>query len=195
DSDLRYADPQPALFSFNSAFGACETCRGFGRVIGVDMGLVIPDTRKTLPGLRLASKYAVRIGGGSNQRIGLADGALLKENHLRACGGVRAAVDMLYCSATNVPLQVEVTSLDELQQAVDAGVRSILLDNFTRPMLVEAVQGVPDDVVLEASGGVNLDTVAAIAATGVHRISVGALTKDIVATDLSLQFWPWEGPS
>jgi nicotinate-nucleotide pyrophosphorylase (carboxylating) len=155
----------------------------------------ICDTRKTLPGLRLASKYAVRIGGGSNQRIGLADGALLKENHLRACGGVRAAVDMLYCGATNVPLQVEVTSLDELQQAVDAGVRSILLDNFTRPMLVEAVQGVPDDVVLEASGGVNLGTVAAIAATGVHRISVGALTKDIVATDLSLQFWPWEGPS
>jgi nicotinate-nucleotide pyrophosphorylase (carboxylating) len=119
----------------------------------------------------------------------------VKENHLRACGGVRAAVDMLYCSATNVPLQVEVTSLDELQQAVDAGVRSILLDNFTRPMLVEAVQGVPDDVVLEASGGVTLDTVAAIAATGVHRISVGALTKDIVATDLSLQFWPWEGLS
>jgi len=151
----------------------------------------ICDTRKTLPGLRLASKYAVRIGGGYNQRIGLGDGALIKENHIRAAGGVGAAIDAVYCSAANVPLQVEVTSLDELRQALDSGAHRILLDNFDLDALRVAVQQSGEATELEASGGVALDTVRAIAETGVHRISIGSLTKDVVATDLSLQFWPW----
>jgi nicotinate-nucleotide pyrophosphorylase (carboxylating) len=147
-----------------------------------------------LPGLRLASKYAVRIGGGHNQRIGLSDGALIKENHIRAAGGIEAAVAAVYCNAANVPLQVEVTSLDELRQAMEAGARRVLLDNFSLEMLRAAVQQCGAVVELEASGGVNLDTVRAISETGVHRVSVGSLTKDVVATDLSLQFWPWPEP-
>lgn len=154
----------------------------------------ICDTRKTLPGLRLASKYAVRIGGGYNQRIGLGDGALIKENHIRAAGSIAAAVAAIYCSAANVQLQVEVTSLDELRQALHCGVRRVLLDNFDLDALRAAVQQSGDIAELEASGGVNLDTVQAIAETGVHRISIGSLTKDVVATDLSLQFWPWPDP-
>lgn len=151
----------------------------------------ICDTRKTMPGLRLASKYAVRVGGGCNQRIGLADGVLIKENHIRAAGGIKAAIAAVYCSAANVPLQVEVTSLDELRQALEAGVSRVLLDNFSLEMMRSAVQQYGAAAELEASGGVSLDTVRDIAGTGVHRISVGSLTKDVVATDLSLQFWPW----
>jgi len=153
----------------------------------------ICDTRKTLPGLRLASKYAVRVGGGCNQRIGLSDGALIKENHLRAAGGIRPALAALYCTAANVPLQVEVTSLDELRQAIEAGATRILLDNFPLHLLRIAVQQSGAVAELEASGGVALDTVRDIAETGVHRISVGSLTKDIAAVDMSLQFWPWPG--
>ena len=151
----------------------------------------ICDTRKTIPGLRLASKYAVRIGGGHNQRIGLGDGALIKENHIRSCGGISQAINAVYCTAANVPLQVEVTSLDELRQALEAGALRVLLDNFGTDLLRAAVRQSGDVAELEASGGVNLDTVRAIAETGVHRISVGSLTKDIAAIDLSLQFWPW----
>jgi len=154
----------------------------------------ICDTRKTMPGLRMASKYAVRVGGGHNQRIGLGDGALIKENHIRAAGGIGAAIDAVYCSAANVPLQVEVTSLDELRQALESGARRVLLDNFDLDTLRAAVQQSGDRAELEASGGVALDTVQAIAETGVHRISIGSLTKDVVATDLSLQFWPWPEP-
>ena len=154
----------------------------------------ICDTRKTLPGLRMASKYAVRVGGGHNQRIGLGDGALIKENHIRAAGGIAEAVRAVYCGAANIPLQVEVTCLDELRQAVDAGVRRVLLDNFDLEMLRDAVQRHGGEVELEASGGISLDTVRRVAETGVQRISVGALTKHLAATDLSLQFWPWPEP-
>ncbi|MBU3694379.1 MAG: carboxylating nicotinate-nucleotide diphosphorylase [Rhodocyclaceae bacterium] len=153
----------------------------------------IYDTRKTMPGLRMASKYAVRVGGGHNQRIGLGDGALIKENHIRSCGGISQAIKAVYCTAANVPLQVEVTSLDELRQVLEAGARRVLLDNFSTDLLRAAVQQYGAVAELEASGGVNLDTVRCIAETGVHRISVGSLTKDLVATDLSLQFWPWPG--
>jgi nicotinate-nucleotide pyrophosphorylase (carboxylating) len=152
------------------------------------------DTRKTLPGLRMASKYAVRIGGGHNQRIGLSDGALIKENHIRAAGGLGRAVAAIYCGAANVPLQVEVTSLDELRQALSAGASRILLDNFSLETMRVAVQHHGESAELEASGGVDLGTVRAIAETGVHCISVGALTKDVTAVDLSLQFWPWREP-
>jgi nicotinate-nucleotide pyrophosphorylase (carboxylating) len=154
----------------------------------------ICDTRKTVPGLRLASKYAVRVGGGCNQRIGLADGALIKENHIRAAGGIAPALGALYCTAANVPLQVEVTSLGELRQAIDAGAKRVLLDNFSPQLLRAAVQQYGDAAELEASGGVGPDTVRVVAETGVHRISVGSLTKDIAAVDLSLQFWPWPEP-
>ena len=154
----------------------------------------ICDTRKTMPGLRMASKYAVRVGGGHNQRIGLGDGVLIKENHIRAAGGIAAAVDTVYCTAANVPLQVEVTSLDELRQALEAGASRVLLDNFSLEMMRSAVRQYGAAAELEASGGVSLDTVRLIAETGVHRISVGSLTKDVVAIDLSLQFWPWPEP-
>jgi len=154
----------------------------------------ICDTRKTMPGLRMASKYAVRVGGGCNQRIGLSDGALIKENHIRSAGGISKAIAAIYCTAASVPLQVEVTSLDELRQATEAGASRVLLDNFSLEMMRSAVHQYGVAAELEASGGVGLDTVQAIAETGVHRISVGSLTKDVVATDLSLQFWPWTEP-
>lgn len=149
----------------------------------------IVDTRKTLPGLRLAEKYAVRVGGGTNHRIGLYDGILIKENHIAAAGGVRPAVEAaLRSAAPGILLQVEVESLAQLREAIDAGARLILLDNFTTDGMREAVAVAGDRAELEASGGVNLDNVRAIAETGVHRISIGSLTKDVKATDYSLRF-------
>lgn len=152
-------------------------------------GARIYDTRKTLPGLRIAQKYAVRAGGAENHRIGLYDGILLKENHLLAAGGVRPAVE---AARREVPpgtmLQVEVESLDQLREALDAGAKLVLLDNFDLPAMREAVGIAGDRAELEASGGVNLRTVRAIAETGVHRISIGALTKDVEALDLSMRF-------
>jgi nicotinate-nucleotide pyrophosphorylase (carboxylating) len=149
----------------------------------------IVDTRKTLPGLRMAQKYAVHVGGGTNHRIGLYDGILIKENHILACGGVRAAVrEALQQASRDVMVQVEVESLDELREALDAGATLVLLDNFDLPAMREAVKIAGDRAELEASGGVRLATVRAIAETGVHRISIGSLTKDIEALDLSLRF-------
>ncbi len=146
---------------------------------------VILDTRKTLPGLRQAQKYAVRVGGGSNQRMGLYDGILIKENHIAAAGGVTAAV--VAARGAGVPVQIEVETLAQLEEAIDAGARSILLDNFTPERMREAVAVAAGRAVLEASGGVNLDTVRAYAATGVDRISIGSLTKDVKAVDYSLR--------
>ncbi|HXZ47868.1 MAG TPA: carboxylating nicotinate-nucleotide diphosphorylase [Usitatibacter sp.] len=149
----------------------------------------ILDTRKTLPGLRIAEKYAVRIGGGSNHRIGLYDGILLKENHIHACGGVAEAVrQALREASADVMLQVEVEDLGQLREALQAGARLILLDNFDLAAMREAVRIAGDRAELEASGGVTLGTVRAIAETGVHRISVGSLTKDVEALDLSMRF-------
>jgi nicotinate-nucleotide pyrophosphorylase (carboxylating) len=149
----------------------------------------ILDTRKTLPGLRMAQKYAVHVGGGTNHRIGLYDGILVKENHIQACGGVRAAVRVaLQQASRDVMVQVEVESLDQLREALDAGATLVLLDNFDLPAMREAVKIAGDRAELEASGGVRLATVRAIAETGVHRISIGSLTKDIEALDLSLRF-------
>ncbi|HEX5364965.1 MAG TPA: carboxylating nicotinate-nucleotide diphosphorylase [Gallionella sp.] len=148
----------------------------------------ILDTRKTLPGLRLAQKYAVTVGGGHNQRVGLYDGVLIKENHIAAAGGIRAVLDQAFRIApAGVSIQIEVESLDELREALDAGAKLILLDNFTLNMMREAVALTAGRAELEASGGVNLDTVRAIAETGVDRISIGALTKDIQAVDLSMR--------
>jgi nicotinate-nucleotide pyrophosphorylase (carboxylating) len=149
----------------------------------------IYDTRKTLPGLRIAQKYAVRAGGGQNHRIGLYDGILIKENHIAAAGGVKAAVEAgLKQASPGVFVQVEVETLDQLREALASGARLVLLDNFDFAKLREAVSIAGDRAELEASGGVSLKTVRAIAETGVHRISVGSLTKDVEALDLSLRF-------
>jgi len=147
----------------------------------------ILDTRKTLPGLRLAQKYAVRVGGGKNQRLALYDGILIKENHIAAAGSIRAAMDAAHALNASVSVQIEVENLDELRQALDAGATSILLDNFSHDMMREAVSVAAGKAILEASGGVNQDTVRAIAETGVDRISIGALTKDLKAIDYSLR--------
>jgi nicotinate-nucleotide pyrophosphorylase (carboxylating) len=147
----------------------------------------ILDTRKTLPGLRLAQKYAVRVGGGQNQRLALYDGILIKENHIAAAGGITNAVLAAKALNKGVSIQVEVESLDELKEALDAGAVSILLDNFNTDMMREAVTINAGRALLEASGGINFDTVRAIAETGVDRISIGSLTKDIQATDYSLR--------
>jgi len=147
----------------------------------------IVDTRKTLPGLRLAQKYAVRVGGGANQRLALYDGILIKENHIAAAGGVGAATDAAFALNAGVPVQVEVETLAELDEALAHGATSILLDNFPIDMMRDAVRITAGRAVLEASGGVNFDTVRAIAETGVDRISIGALTKDVRAADYSMR--------
>lgn len=145
------------------------------------------DTRKTMPGLRLAQKYAVRIGGGENQRLALYDGILIKENHIAAAGGVTAALRAAQALNAGVPIQVEVETLAQLDEALAAGATSVLLDNFEPPAMREAVRVTAGRALLEVSGGVNIDTIRAFAETGVDRISVGALTKDVRATDYSLR--------
>ncbi len=147
----------------------------------------ILDTRKTLPGLRLAQKYAVRVGGGQNQRLALYDGILIKENHIAAAGGIAQALHAALALHAKVSIQIEVENLDELTQALHAGATSILLDNFDNDMLRAAVAMTDGRALLEASGGVNAESVRAIAETGVDRISIGSLTKDIRATDYSLR--------
>ena len=162
-------------------------------------GCVVLDTRKTLPGLRLAQKYAVRTGGGANHRLALYDGILIKENHIAAAGSIAAAVRNARTVAAEaaargqapLSIQIEVESLDELREALDAGATSVLLDNFSLAQMREAVsinlaRGA-NAATLEVSGGVTLDQLRAIAATGVDRISVGKLTKDIAAVDFSLR--------
>lgn len=149
---------------------------------------VIMDTRKTLPGLRLAQKYAVTVGGGQNQRVGLYDGILIKENHIAAAGGVRQALDAARKIASLAPVQIEVESLEQLDEALKAGAKLILLDNFTLEKMREAVRITSKRAALEASGGITLENVRTIAETGVERISIGSLTKDIQAVDLSMRF-------
>jgi len=146
------------------------------------------DTRKTLPGLRIQQKYAVRCGGCYNHRIGLYDAILLKENHILAAGSIPAALDAARAANPGVTIQIEVEDLAELAQALAAGALLILLDNFSLDALRQAVALNAGRARLEASGGVDLNTVRAIAETGVDRISVGALTKDLTAVDLSMRF-------
>ncbi len=146
------------------------------------------DTRKTIPGLRLAQKYAVRCGGGHNHRLGLFDAVLIKENHIRAAGSLTAAVSRARTRYPQTPVEVEVEDLDQLAEAVRAGATRVLLDNFSLERLEQAVGRFGAQVELEASGGVTLDNIRAIAETGVAYISVGALTKDVRAVDLSMRF-------
>ncbi|GLU35537.1 carboxylating nicotinate-nucleotide diphosphorylase [Trinickia caryophylli] len=145
------------------------------------------DTRKTLPGLRLAQKYAVRVGGGANQRLALYDGILIKENHIAAAGGVGAALDAAFALDAGVPVQIEVETIEQLESALAHGAQSVLLDNFTFDAMRDAVKLTAGRALLEVSGGVNFETVRTIAETGVDRISIGALTKDVRATDYSMR--------
>jgi nicotinate-nucleotide pyrophosphorylase (carboxylating) len=149
----------------------------------------IVDTRKTLPGLRVAQKYAVRTGGGANHRMGLYDAMLIKENHIAAAGGVRQALAQATKFARpGIWAQIEVENLDQLREALSAGATMILLDNMTLDQMREAVKIAGDRAELEASGGITLANVRAIAETGVHRISSGSLTKDVKAVDFSMRF-------
>ncbi|MEY3418789.1 MAG: hypothetical protein RJA46_560 [Pseudomonadota bacterium] len=150
-------------------------------------GCAVLDTRKTIPGLRQAQKYAVRVGGGQNQRLALWHGILIKENHIAAAGGVAAAVKAAQALNSGVDIQVEVENFAELKEALDAGAKSILIDNFTTEQMKEAVAFTNGRALLEASGGIDLDQMRAIAATGVDRISLGKLTKDIKAVDFSMR--------
>lgn len=148
----------------------------------------ILDTRKTIPGLRTAQKYAVRCGGGYNHRMGLYDGILIKENHINAAGSIAAAVEQARQLHRGIAIEVEVENFDELEQALLAEADIILLDNFDISALIKAVALSQGQAKLEASGGITLDNVRAIAETGVDRISIGAITKDIRAIDLSMRF-------
>ena len=150
-------------------------------------GCAILDTRKTIPGLRLAQKYAVRVGGGRNQRLALWHGILIKENHIAAAGGVAQVLANARALGAGVEIQIEVETLAQLQQALAAGATSVLLDNFDLQRMREAVALNAGRALLEVSGSVQLDQLRAIAATGVHRISIGKLTKDLRAVDFSMR--------
>jgi nicotinate-nucleotide pyrophosphorylase (carboxylating) len=150
-------------------------------------GCAILDTRKTIPGLRLAQKYAVRVGGGANQRLALWHGILIKENHIAAAGGVAPALRSAQALNAGGEIQVEVETLEQLAEAIAAGATSVLLDNFELPRVREAVALAAGRALLEVSGGVTLERLREIAATGVDRISIGALTKDVRAVDYSMR--------
>jgi len=187
------ANPRALLTAERAALNFLQLLSGVAtatrRYVDVIAGTnaAILDTRKTLPGLRQAQKYAVRVGGGKNQRMALYDGILIKENHIAAAGGVTPALTAAASLSAGVPVQIEVETIAQLEEALAAGVKSVLLDNFNLAMMREAVQVNDGRALLEASGGIHLDTVRAIAETGVDRISIGSLTKDVHATDYSLR--------
>lgn len=146
------------------------------------------DTRKTLPGLRIAQKYAVEVGGGQNHRLGLFDAFLIKENHIMAAGGIKQAIQAAHQIAPGKPVEVEVENFTELDQALEAGADIIMLDNFTNQQMTDAVQHVAGRCKLEASGNITRDNLRSVAETGVDYISMGILTKDIQSIDLSMRF-------
>ncbi len=166
--------------------GVASATRKYVDVIAGTNAAIL-DTRKTLPGLRQAQKYAVRVGGGKNQRMALYDGILIKENHIAAAGGVTRALENANALNAGVTVQIEVETIAQLEEALAAGVQSVLLDNFDLDTMREAVKVNAGRALLEASGGINMQTVRAIAETGVDRISIGSLTKDVRATDYSLR--------
>ncbi|MDE0755706.1 MAG: carboxylating nicotinate-nucleotide diphosphorylase [Woeseiaceae bacterium] len=171
--------------------GTATTTARYVRAVDETKARVL-DTRKTIPGMRLAQKYAVRCGGGNNHRIGLFDAILIKENHIVSCGGITAAVKTAQKKYQGLPIEVEVESIAELEEALSVGADRLLLDNFNIADLQAAVdinqeKGRPP-AELEASGGITLDTIRAIAETGVDYISIGAMTKDVSAVDLSMRF-------
>ena len=146
------------------------------------------DTRKTIPGLRMAQKYAVSCGGCENHRIGLFDAFLIKENHINACDGIANAISEARFHNPDLPVEVEVENFDELQQAIDAGADRVLLDNFDTDMMEQAVEICKGKIITEASGNITLDNIHDVAMTGVDYISTGSLTKDVKAVDLSMRF-------
>jgi len=151
----------------------------------------ILDTRKTLPGQRLAQKYAVQTGGAQNHRMGLHDAILIKENHIASGGGISKTLETALALSENVLVEIEVETIDETREALEAGAHRVLLDNFSVDGLAAAVRlrdDIAADITLEASGGITLDNIRAIAETGIDYISIGALTKDVKAIDLSMQF-------
>jgi nicotinate-nucleotide pyrophosphorylase (carboxylating) len=153
-------------------------------------GCAVLDTRKTVPGLRQAQKYAVRVGGGANQRLALWHGMLIKENHIAAAGGIAPALRAAFALQAGVEIQIEVESLAQLNEALAEGAKSVLLDNFSLEMMRTAVSSTRGRALLEVSGGVTLEQLRGIATTGVDRISIGKLTKDVIATDYSLRVLP-----
>ena len=166
---------------------ATATRRYVDAVAGLPVKIM--DTRKTLPGLRLAQKYAVLAGGGHNQRVGLYDGILIKENHIAAAGSIKAVLAAAFSLApANVTVQIEVENILQLDEALNAGAKLILLDNFDIEALTAAVAHTNGRAELEASGGITLSSLREVAETGVDRISIGALTKDVEALDLSMRF-------
>ncbi|MDT6960467.1 carboxylating nicotinate-nucleotide diphosphorylase [Cupriavidus sp. SZY C1] len=177
---------RPSLNFLQLLSGVATATRRYADLIADTRARVL-DTRKTLPGLRLAQKYAVKVGGGENQRLALYDGILIKENHIAAAGSITAAVQAALALGTQASIQVEVESIAELEEALTAGAKSVLIDNFTLDMMREAVAINQGRALLEVSGGVNYETIRQFAETGVDRISVGALTKDVRATDYSLR--------
>lgn len=189
DADTRalLTAERPALNFLQLLSGTATTTRKFVEAVAGTQAKIV-DTRKTLPGLRLAQKYAVRCGGGTNHRLGLYDGILIKENHILAAGGVAPVLAQARALAPQgVFIQIEVETLAQLDEALSAGATMVLLDNMDLAQLREAVALTAGRAVLESSGGVDLSKVRAIAETGVDRISIGSLTKDVRAIDLSLR--------
>lgn len=166
--------------------GTATRCRSYADLVA-GTGARLLDTRKTIPGLRSAQKYAVTCGGCHNHRMGLFDAYLIKENHIQACGSIAAAVTSARQQAPGKPVEVEVESLRELDQALAAGADRVMLDNFTAEDLCEAVKRNRGKIELEASGGITRESLRAVAETGVDYISIGALTKDAIALDLSMR--------
>ena len=175
-----------ALNFLQTLSGVATRCQQYAELIA-DTSVRLLDTRKTLPGLRLAQKYAVTCGGCHNHRIGLYDAFLIKENHIAACGGIAQAIQAAQGIAPGKPVEVEVESLEELQQALDAGADIIMLDELSLEDMCTAVHLTAGRAKLEASGGINASTLRSVAETGVDYISLGTLTKDIKAVDLSMR--------
>ena len=167
---------------------ATKTAQYVQQLEGLNTKLL--DTRKTLPGLRIAQKYAVAIGGGQNHRLGLFDAFLIKENHIMAAGGITQAIQQAHQITPNKPVEVEVETWDELNQALDAGADIVMLDNFSQQQMIDAVKHVAGRCKLEASGNITIENLRHVATTGVDYISMGVLTKDVTAIDLSMRFNP-----
>ncbi len=196
DTELcRLSGPAPGLLTgertalnfLQSLSGTATVTRRYADAVAGTKARVL-DTRKTLPGLRRAQKYAVLCGGGSNHRMGLFDAVLIKENHILAAGSIRAAVLRARTLYPQISIEVEVESLEELEEALSASPNVVMLDNFDLENMRNAVAVTKDRVKLEASGNVSLETIRAIAETGVDYVSVGAITKDVKAVDLSMRF-------
>jgi nicotinate-nucleotide pyrophosphorylase (carboxylating) len=180
-----------ALNLLQRGSGIATATRRYVRAVG-GTGCVILDTRKTAPGLRDLDKAAVACGGGGNHRRGLFDAILIKDNHLALAGGVRPAVEAARAAAPGMPVQVEVESLEQLDEALAAGADALLLDNMPPRLLRRAVERTAGRARLEASGGITLDTVRGVAESGVDAISVGALTHSVTALDIALEVHPWQ---